>query len=116
MFDEDEAIARVVLEANRAWCISIGDTSQPSWDCAPEWQKQSALYGIAFHRDNPKAGPDAGHNSWLKEKLESGWEYGPTKNPDLKQHPCLVPFEELPAPQQAKDRLIKAICEALITR
>ena len=31
-----EACARAAHEANRAYCIAIGDTSQPSWDDAPE--------------------------------------------------------------------------------
>ena len=30
-----EACARAAHEANRAYCLALGDTSQPSWDDAP---------------------------------------------------------------------------------
>ena len=42
-------IARVCHEANRAYCINLGDTSQSSWDEAPEWQRISANTGVNFH-------------------------------------------------------------------
>jgi hypothetical protein len=35
------------------------------------------------------------------------------KDAELKTHPCLVPFEELPKFQQQKDRLFRAIVKAL---
>jgi len=35
-----EDIAKVAHEVNRAYCISIGDNSQQSWECSPEWQKK----------------------------------------------------------------------------
>ncbi len=48
------------------------------------------------------------------EKLAAGWTYGPAKDPEAKRHPCLVPFAELPANQQAKDRLFFAVVSALV--
>ena len=45
------------------------------------------------------------HESWLAEKRATGWKYGPVKDPEKKEHPCCVPYAELPAAQQAKDRL-----------
>ena len=109
-----EKIARVTHEANRAWCLAHGDTSQTSWDEAPEWQRESAMSGVRFHLANPDAGPDASHNEWMRHKQNEGWVYGPEKVPELKQHPCMVPFTELPAQQQAKDRLFRSIVHALI--
>lgn len=102
-------IAELCHEANRVYCLSIGDRSQPLWLDAPEWQKQSALNGVSFHIENPKAGDYASHESWMKEKVESGWVYGEEKNPELKTHPCIVPFSELPFEQQFKDRLFRSI-------
>ena len=49
----------------------------------------------------------------MREKVERGWQYGPLKDADLKEHPCIVPFDELPPEQQAKDHLFKAIVDAL---
>ena len=49
----------------------------------------------------------------MAQKIEDGWTYGPEKNPDLKQHPCLVPFHELPREQQAKDYIFRAVVRVL---
>jgi len=86
-----ESIAKVCHEANRAYCQSIGDMSQPAWEDAPEWQRASAIKGVEFARDNPSAPPSASHDSWLEEKRATGWKFGPVKDPEKKEHPCFVP-------------------------
>lgn len=106
------AVARICHEVNRIWCEFNGDTSQPVWDDAPDWQKTSAILGVGFHIANPDAGDSASHDSWMAQKAADGWKYGPVKNPDIKEHPCMVPFEELPADQQFKDRLFRTIVHA----
>lgn len=106
-------IAQVCHEVNRAYCESIGDMSQPTWEDAPEWQKSSAINGVKFHIDNPGSPPSASHDSWLKQKEEEGWKYGPVKNPETKEHPCFVPYEELPLSQRSKDYLFSAIVREL---
>lgn len=106
-------IAQVAHETNRAYCILIGDNSQPKWDDAPEWQKLSAINGIQFHLDNPDAGCSGSHENWLKEKYADGWKYGEVKDPDKKEHPCCVPYEDLPIEQQVKDALFIGVIRAL---
>ena len=108
-----EQLARIVHEANAALSESLGDSSQPSWDTAPEWQHNSSIEAVRFHLENPEAPPSASHERWMKERLEAGWRYGETKDVDAKTHPCLVSFDQLPPEQQAKDYLIKAIVDAL---
>jgi len=108
-----EKIARVCHEVNRAFCESIGDHSQPSWEDAPDWQKSSAIDGVQFHLNNPEAGPDASHVNWLNEKINSGWVYGPVKDPAKKEHPCIVSYEILPVEQQSKDYIFRAIVHAI---
>jgi hypothetical protein len=110
-----EQVAQVAHEINRAYCQAIGDNSQPTWEDAPEWQKVSALTGVQFHLDNPDAGPDASHNSWLKQKEQEGWKYGPVKNPETKEHPCYVSYDELPTEQKAKDYLFRQVIHSLKT-
>jgi hypothetical protein len=107
------SIAKVCHEANRAYCATLGDHSQPSWEDAPDWQRSSALNGVQFHISNPNAGDAASHESWLGEKEAAGWKYGPVKNPETKEHPCFVPFDQLPPEQQAKDRLFRSIVHAM---
>lgn len=102
-------IARLCHEVNRAYCAALGDHSQASWEEAPDWQRDSALNGVNFAIDNPDAGPDASHNSWLAQKEREGWTYGKVKDPEKKTHPCYVPYDELPAEQKAKDYIFQSI-------
>ena len=106
-------IARVCHEINGAYCRAIGDDSQPTWENAPEWQKASAAAGVRLHLENPHAGPEASHESWLKLKKLEGWVYGPVKAPETKQHPCMVPYYQLPAEQQIKDHLFRQVVHSL---
>jgi len=106
-------IAEVAHEVNRAYCQALGDDSQVSWDRAPKWQKDSALGGVAFHTDNPDAGAAASHENWRAQKVLEGWVYGPVKDSVNKEHPCMVPFEQLPVEQQAKDWLLRGVVHAM---
>lgn len=107
-----DAMARIAHEVNRAYCAALGDTSQPAWEDAPEWQRSSARMGVELHTMGD-FGPEASHISWMSQKLSEGWVYGPVKDPELKQHPCIVPFADLPREQQAKDFIFRAVVHAL---
>lgn len=106
-------IAGVCHEANRAFCRAIGDMSQPTWEDAPGWQRTSAVNGVEAHLATPGMGANHSHNLWYDEKSAAGWVYGPVKDPEKKEHPCMVAFEDLPPEQQAKDHLFKGIVHAL---
>jgi len=108
-----ENVAKICHEANKALCQTQGDESQPEWNDAPQWQIDSAINGVNFHLDNPDAGPDDSHKSWLAQKEAEGWRYGPVKDPEKKEHPCFVPYEQLPSEQQSKDYLFRGIIHAL---
>lgn len=112
----EEQIAIVAHEANRAYCATLGDNSQPDWKDAPQWQQDSARQGVFFHlsklRNGQKPSPAASHESWLEEKRRDGWSYGPVKDPAKKQHPCFIPYEGLPLDQRMKDYIFSAIVEA----
>jgi len=108
-----EEIARVAHEVNRAYCNALGDHSQPTWEDAPDWQRESALVGVALHVQRPEAGPEASHASWLEEKQRTGWRFGLVKDPVAKTHPCMVDFAALPVEQQAKDFIFRAVVHAL---
>ena len=109
-----EKIAKVAHEANRAYCETIGDQSQMVWGLAPDWQKESALKGVRFHFENQNADPAASHESWLKEKESTGWEFGPIKDSEKKEHPCMVPYSELPIEQRIKDYIFRGVVHAFI--
>lgn len=44
------------------------------------------------------------HEVWAQSRMEQGWTYGQERNDQLKQHPCLVAYEELPEVEKAYDR------------
>jgi hypothetical protein len=115
--DRIAAIAQICHERNRQYCLSLGDESQPSWPDAPQWQKDSAINGVTFHLEALQRGeelnPAASHENWLKEKESAGWKYGPVKDPEKKEHPCCVPYDQLPTEQKFKDEIfIRTVKEA----
>lgn len=44
------------------------------------------------------------HEVWAKTRIEQGWSYGSLRNDILKEHPCLVPYEELSEEERVLDR------------
>lgn len=108
-----EQIAEICHETNRLYCLMLGDDSQVPWPGAQYWQKQSALAGVMRIVDNPKIRPDEVHAAWLQHKIKEGWEHGPMKDAEKKEHPCIVHYDNLPEEQKAKDRLFRGIVLAL---
>lgn len=106
-----EVIAQMCHEVNRLWCIQTGDMSQKSWSQADQWQRDSALMGVEFALKG--ATPEQQHDAWCQDKLDAGWMWGPTKDPEKKKHPCLVGYDSLPSEQKTKDKLFVAIVTAL---
>lgn len=108
-----EQIARVCHEANRGYCEAIGDPSQEPWEFAYQWQRDSAINGVTYALTYPTAPPSAQHDAWLRDKEKDGWKYGAVKDPAKKEHPCCVPYDQLPIEQKRKDALFKAIVNSL---
>ena len=112
---EEERIARLAHEVNRAYCLSLGDTSQPAWEDAPDWQRQSAIDGVRFRKDNLDATAESQHVAWLESKRADGWKYGPVKDAEAKEHPCFLPYDQLPVEQRAKDYLFTAVVRTCLS-
>ncbi len=108
-----EDIAKAAHEINKAYCESISDYSQKPWDESPEWQKSSVINGVKFHLENPDASPSASHESWMIQKTQEGWKYGKVKDADKKEHPCYLPYDQLPVEQRSKDYLFKQVIHSL---
>ena len=77
-------LAKVCYAANRAYCQTLGDNSQPAWEEAPEWQRTSAINGVSFQLVNPDSRPSRS-----------------------------VPYAELSEAQKAQDALFVGVVNAL---
>ncbi len=94
---------------NLTWAIYWIETAQR----VPIWQQESAINGVKFAVENPEATPESMHENWMREKSKAGWVYGEQKDARVKTHPCMVPYNELPLEQRAKDYLFVGIVRAL---
>jgi class 3 adenylate cyclase/tetratricopeptide (TPR) repeat protein len=46
------------------------------------------------------------HDNWVRQRLADGWVHGKHRNDLLKEHPCIVPYEDLPESEKEYDRKI----------
>lgn len=107
-------IARVVHEANRALQFEQQDPTipvSPAWDDTDEETQRSAIEGVQGILNGNS--PEQSHEGWFRFKVDHGWTLGPVKDEEKKEHPLLVPYNELPASQQVKDKMFFAIVHAL---
>ncbi len=44
------------------------------------------------------------HEVWAETRIEQGWTYGEERSDELKHHPCLIPYDELPEEEKVYDR------------
>lgn len=110
---EVEQIAEVCHEANRIYCATQGDFSHKNWKETSWSLKQSAIAGVVFLQENHEASLGALHEQWRENRKVQGWVYGEIKDEATKTHPCMRPYEDLPAMQKAKDALFRSIVKAL---
>ena len=56
------------------------------------------------------------HEVWAKKRMSEGWKYGSQRNDAKKEHPNLVPYEELPVAEKEYDReLVRQQIKSLLT-
>ena len=44
------------------------------------------------------------HEVWAQNRINEGWTYGPVRDDQKRQTPCLVPYDQLPEEEKAYDR------------
>ena len=44
------------------------------------------------------------HENWARQRMEDGWRWGPRRDDSKKEHPSLVPYEELSEEEKRYDR------------
>jgi hypothetical protein len=45
------------------------------------------------------------HETWASQRISEGWKYGTVRNDAKKEHPCLIPYEDLPESEKEYDRI-----------
>ena len=45
------------------------------------------------------------HDNWAVQRISEGWKYGPSRNDQTREHPDLVPYEDLPNTEKEYDRI-----------
>lgn len=112
---ETKCITIAAHEANRQYCLLLGDGSHKPWDeLSPELQNVAMQATVGIASNGHEA--ERSHAAWVQLKKLQGWTYGKVKNEKAKEHPCMVPFSELPPEQQVKDKLwIKVVAAMLDT-
>jgi RyR domain len=44
------------------------------------------------------------HENWARQRIEDGWRWGPRRDDSKKEHPSLIPYEELSEEEKQYDR------------
>lgn len=44
------------------------------------------------------------HEVWSAGRVRDGWTYGPVRDDAKREHPCLIPYEELSESEKEYDR------------
>ena len=44
------------------------------------------------------------HDIWAQKRIDEGWRYGQRRNDDAKEHPDLVPYDQLPESEKEYDK------------
>ena len=110
----DIAIAQVVHAAMREYSAQIGEAVPPMWVNMPTDVQNVVMQGISIIRSTPNTTSLEIHDSWLKGMLGKGWTHGAKKCGDLRTHPCMVSYDELPEVQRVKDDLFRSIVLGLV--
>src|SRR5260221_12223970 len=58
-----------------------------------------------------KSSPEELHEDWVRAYEAMGWKYGPVRDPAVRTHPDMVPYDLLGQEEQDKDSVFIALCE-----
>ena len=105
-------IAMICHEATEAICEVYND-QQPDDVDSEWWQESSIMEGILFALNNPEATPRNHHDQQCAKKDAELWVFGKEMNAELKTHPYLVMYAELPKHQQVKYAVFQALVKKL---
>jgi len=107
----EEELARIVYEATRLEALWSKRSIVPEpWDERDEAFRKQMIDNVTKYMNlDELPTPEQAHNSWMNNYFKMGWNYGEKRDPVLKTHPDLVPFDELPKDEKDKDAIYLTI-------
>lgn len=109
---DEEQVAQVCYEANRALQDVLGDSHvPPPWQVLSRADRDRYVRGVRVARSGADA--EQQHSAWLVEKLAEGWRWGPKVDSEAKTHPCIKDYRDLDERQKIKDIVFIAIVTAM---
>lgn len=110
-----EIAARAAHEAIRALQIAHNEEGIAlPWNEVAKDIRDSCKIGVQRVMDNPDVTSEELHASWIETKLSQGYKYGPVRNDELKEHHCLVPYDQLSPHDRSKDLIFRNVVKAVL--
>jgi hypothetical protein len=108
---KEAQVAELIYEAARLEAAWSGRSIVPE-----EWQRRDDKFREQMVRTvanylamDQLPSPEEAHDNWMREHIRMGWKYGEKRDPELKLHPDLVPYDELPKDERDKDAVFLAL-------
>ena len=108
-----EIIARAAHEIVRAYYSSI-NFFVPVWEDVPEWHASATINAVLAVVQDPEKTSEEHHATWMDEKLADGWTLSETEDVEAREHPYLIPYEDLPHHKKSENAIFLAAVNNLL--
>ena len=98
-------LAELAHEVQRVVGTMFRRPLEPKWSEAPLWKRANTINSVARILAHPEATPADDHNLWLAYRLVEGWRHGSEENHEMREHPDMVPWDQLGPEQKLRDTL-----------
>jgi len=111
-FTEEEVnlAAKAGHGAMQAICEAFGVPKLGQWELCSDWYKASLVNQAEQYLLSAPSCRTL-HNRWVKQRLHQGWTLG-ERNREIKSHPHLVDFNDLPVEVKLKLKCFRAVVMA----
>ena len=100
-----------VYEAARLAAIAAGAPIVPEpWEQRDEAFRLQMTDAVARQCGPMPMSAEEAHGAWVQAYIDMGWRYGPTRDPEAKTHPDMVPYAQLGQLERDKDEIYVALC------
>ena len=109
-----EQVAKICHEAIRAYAIQFDGRDRGPWEEMDTEYQESYLTGVDYITSPEAMSAEERHAEWLENHLADAWVLGDERDDEKKTHPNMLPYEELPFEQRAKDAIFASMVTSLI--